>query len=226
MSSHFAGTRQHAPTLALLLALMLFGGRSAEAAPILDQQYTAIGTGSVIVSASQSIAQTFTVGMEGLLTSVEVQVARRAVPPDSDLILSIVNAATGTLTDVLATVAIDPSEVSTSFAFLAVDLSSFMLDVEVGQRLAIRLTTASPGTGGGINPYAWFGDFPGTYVGGTAFINNNPSLQRDMAFRTFVDPQAAAIPEPASLALVAVGLLGGASRWARRRRRSTDSFNQ
>jgi hypothetical protein len=204
--------------LATAVSAALAYGETAHAAPILDQQYVGFnGLGSVNIQPTQAITQIFTVGIDGILSSVEVRLARDSNPvPTQGLTLSIIDAPGGTpnFSSVLASAFISASSVTGAFTFVPVDLSAASLSVTVGQRLGIYLTTTAPvSTGGGINPYGWFADLPGVYAGGDSFVNTTRHTTRDYAFRTFVDPQA---PEPAMLALIGAGLFGTALRRRRR----------
>jgi hypothetical protein len=195
------------------------------AAPILDQSFEAMSSplNGHIISSTQTPAMTFTVGITGTLTRVDVEVARSTTVPSSDLLLELRSTLPGggPSSEVLASVVIPAASVPTAFSFLPVDLTSANPQVTQGDLLAIVLQTSAPPSGGGINPYAW--ELDSGYPRGSSWIRPSGSTNFvsldpiDYGFRTFVEPaQAAPVPEPSSFVLLgtAVGLL---SYWRRRR---------
>jgi hypothetical protein len=191
-------------------------GGTAGATPIIDQSYVATAPfNAFIVSDLQTISQTITVGVDGRLLEVLVQLARNEVQPPEGLTLSIVDTVEGVpdFSSVQATAFIAPESVPTSFGFVAVDLSSALLHVSVGQSLAITLTTPAPSTGGDINPYAWLhGEFAGaTYSGGQTFVTHLSGTfpsPADSGFATVVD----VVPEPDTIFLLSLFLAAASVR--------------
>lgn len=176
--------------LALIILLAITGVRSASASEVLDQSYIPIlHRGGLEVTENQPVAQTFTVGIAGMLTRIELVGINhhRCIVTMDDLVVELAPTLNGEPTlPVLATVALPPSAIPITSGTITVDFTSFSLPVEVGDVLAIVLRTSAEGS---QCTYAWDGDLGydggGTYVpwyaGGWIYIF------RDMAFQTFVD---------------------------------------
>ena len=203
----------------LALVALVFGARACNA-DMIDQSYLPAGNDPLIVELNQSLLQTVTVGMGGLLSRIEVEVASSGAPPASDLFLDILTTGPGGVpTDtVLASHAFAAADVPTAFTFLGFDLGSSAFAISDGDVLAIRLSATVNGSGG-IDPYAWDADFPSGYTRGAAFLNNNRgggdvAVSFSFGFKTYVR----AVPEPASLAMMFVGGLALRTGMLRRRR--------
>jgi hypothetical protein len=206
--------------LALVATLVFAMPARAE---ILDQSFEAFSSppNGHIVSNIQWVAQSFTVGIEGTLTRVEVEIARNTVAPSADLLLEIrrvLPGGGGFEPGAFATAAIPAASVPTSFSFHPVDLSAAGVAVKPGDVLAIALQTSAP-AGGGLNPYAW--ELDSGYPGGGSFIarptfgqDYTPNPPVDYGFRTFVQP----IPEPSGAVLLGVGAMAliVTRRWRKR----------
>lgn len=188
---------------ALVLACTANPGR-AGAAPVLDQQYDpgSSGGSAVVGELPQfnlvfDIAQTFTVGLSGLLTSIDVFMVKGNNPTEN-VTLEIQTSAGGIHSSAgtgLGSASLPPSAFSTSGGFVSFDLSSQNIQVLAGQTLAFVLS--SPQNFSGSNRYDISfnnanGGYPGGAVcqgnvdtGGCAAIGGDSS--RDSRFRTFVD---------------------------------------
>ncbi len=161
---------------------------------VVDQMYTdTTGLGGLQITDSQPVTQTFTVGVTGQLVRIDaMRVKQYNCAAAEDLRVKLVTTSGGVpTTTVLATVSFASEDVPPAggqAAELFVDISAYDVHVTAGDVLGIRLETDASG-GAGMCNYAWTGDAPGSYAGGSAFIGNltTPNL-RDMDFRTLVLP--------------------------------------
>jgi PEP-CTERM motif len=195
----------------LALALMCVTPATSDASPILDQSQTTVGDGIFICSGTPTTftvcGQSFTVGLTGTLTSVDFYLNDVVGTPEAAL-----------YTDVSSSGATLAQTSATALAFGGDGFYSFLFNypVSVGDVLFFGLLQESGDSFSG--PLLG----PDPYVAGGAFAFASPNLffseSADSTFRTFVDTDAAAVPEPATLTLLALGMAGmGARRWRQRK---------
>jgi hypothetical protein len=209
-------------TLAVVgLAVAPINTARATGVPQVDQQLIAMEAAGVAVDYSQSWGQTFTVGLPGVLTRIDLQLGRDAganQPLQVELRRTV-----GGLPDLmpealLFSTSLDPSAVpiliTTSSFTVSIDLSPAPPTVTPGDQLIILLTSASD------HWYLWTtGYWPGDmYPNGSAVKRGYPDYSNwvvqdgwDSGFRTWVT-----VPEPT--ALLPIGLLLLALQRRRRRR--------
>lgn len=224
--------------LALALVLVLAGAsRPAEASLILDQQFAPGDLNFYAIIGELTRAQTFTVGTAGRLARVEVLLdTSEAAAFDRQFQIIPTNASGvpvyGTAPLASFTIAVPGKTGSSVLGFYGADLTSFGLMVSPGDVLAI----VDVGAQAPDNGHWWVGRFtePPTYTGGafyttkygspgslsTLYSLDERTTRYDVGFKTWVDdltPDTPAIPEPATLALVGLGLAG--IRLARKRQR-------
>jgi hypothetical protein len=206
----------------LLSVVAVFLATSAAAAPVLDQQTTgSSGNGTFIETSAtffQELAQTFTVGLAGELVQVNVALGISGSRTNLGTLTLHLREGDGTNFPSgpdLATVSVAAStfpNFSSATPFASFDLSTFDVDVDLGDFLAVVLTHDASGD------VTWEHDAGNAdYLGGTGIFRNSnggQALTVDFRFQTFVEP--AVVPEPGTLTLLSAGLVG--IGWVRRRR--------
>lgn len=192
-------------TVGVLVGSGYAAAQSCTAPELPDQDNFAVdGLGSMEVTATQSVAQTFTVGLAGLLTRVEMTLSQNRGVPTEDLVFDLVTTdGTGAPTTTqIAHVVLPPSAIPPTMGLVSVELTSLGISVSVGEVLAIVLSTNAPGN---AEDYGWRGGISGSYARGASFTHGL-ERSRDMAFRTFVCSQDA-IPTVSAWGLIVVTLL-------------------
>jgi hypothetical protein len=195
----------------IALAFVFASAGNAVSQVILDQHLEpAAGNLSSGIDSGFSKAQTFTVGVTGVLARIEVLLALGNGPGD---LLVDVRPTSGAVPVesaalALASARLPFSTVPPAFGFVSVDLSSFAAPVTTGEVLAIVLRAENASFSwlgdAGSNSYpagAHYFEVPGFSSWAPTVIGND-----DMGFRTFVD--VSAVPEPSSLTLIALGAIG------------------
>jgi len=187
--------------------LVATGVQASFAVSVIDQFFVpgAIPTLSASVFDWAPKGQTFTVGIPGTLTEVEVYIAREN-QATSPLLFGLLGTTGGVPDDGQPTLSLMPipaASVSETLGWLSIDVSSHGLTVSRGDVLAIELVGTTRN-----NDYQWYGDWHASYSGGNAY-NKFPgwtSLGSDyqLGFRTYVEP----VPEPSGTLFLAVSLGG------------------
>lgn len=182
------------PSMRLLAAFFSVAGVACAQTACLDQSYVPTATNGLEVTASQSVTQTFTVGLGGQLTRVEIALVNwhRGQPTQPLVVDLVATDASGVPTGApLASVTLAPAMVPPTRGPLAIDLTPFGIQVLPGEIYGIALSSAAAPRGA---TYAWWGEAPSTaYPGGQVFIRGTTSLSSwDLAFRTWVAVPAGA----------------------------------
>jgi hypothetical protein len=183
--------------MASIVLLIGIAGRAAGqvvAEPIILDQFQLDGSQqNQAIASSRSVGQTFTVGQNGILRSIELSLF--ALGSGGDLTIEMLDLSGGdlNLAPILGSVSIPPTALGPSPLTLdlnavtatLIDLSSLGITVSEGDLLAFRLTTQRTLPNLYAIRTAIFSDL---YSGGVYFTNNNPEggTLGDAAFKTFV----------------------------------------
>jgi hypothetical protein len=205
---------------------LLFHSSFSSASPILDQATLAPvpgaswggGFGCPCQSPGDffDIAQTFTVGRTGILTSVDLFMDATVGLgfPESDLLFDIRPTLAGVplTSNNSALIALQISKYSVPRVepeFCSVDLTSAHLNVVEGEQLAIVLRAMGGNYGFGgqpYNPYASGSLYGRSVISNPMWSVNFDPYHGDIAFRTYVDEPIQEVPEPATVMLMTLGL--------------------
>jgi hypothetical protein len=168
--------------------MFLFFAQVASAEEVLDQQSINMSGLGQQPSDAVEYAQSFTVGVSGTLSRVEVYILK-ILNVIQDLTVTIYDANSGVPTTALGSATLFSSTITGTAAFRSVDVSGLAIDVTAGDKLAFGLRK-NPDSGIHIMPF----DNADPYAGGNAFSRNlGPPIAAwqtqstwDFGFKTYV----------------------------------------
>ena len=214
-----------AQVLGATLLLLNVGMRDSYAGSVLDQQlnpasYAPFDLLSAGFGGTQNLAQTFTVGITGTLSEVDVSIERFAFnPPTGTLFMQIRTTTAGVPAAdpsflIQASVPESALPIAGNYGFVAFNVLSAGLQVTQGEQLAIVLLAPNF-----ANPVSWIGVQGDPYPAGSSFQEDEPDFgwlpsfpAGDYGFETFVS-----VPEPSTLTMLSVACLAGVACVSRRR---------
>lgn len=209
----------------LVLAATLGSAPMLRADPIrvTDQQHltTRIGGLGVVGEANVFLAQTFTVGLTGTLTRIDLNVffphddfSRFTDPLSIQLRTTAGGTPTNTVVDAITVAPQNLPGFADRFGLTA--FSGFGVNVTAGDALAIVLTTGTTGNfGWGLGACCYGGGAAQWTANGGAFVPITFPGAPEFLFRTWVEADVTPTPEPGTMLLAATGV---AALVARRRR--------
>lgn len=200
--------------LLLTVALWCAPASPVAAEPGVDQELGDPSNGNRIVGNQRDLAQTFTAGLSGVITRVDVKVSiPTTAPVPYDLVVDLRHTDAFGLPAASDTDVLDRRVVPASIFPTFLDpldfsaIEGLAVPVETGEELALVLRSPSSPTG--VSPYDWRTGAPGDpYPGGINACRGTEialcesgwaALSGDMQFRTWVDPSLrvdASVGEP------------------------------
>jgi hypothetical protein len=181
-------------------------------AATLDQENPLItspsGFTALSVANNFTQAQTFTSGLTGTLSRVTVGINRNFNTTE-DITLSILTTdSAGAPGSLLTSTSLTPANIDTEISLVSFDVSGANLILEVGDILAIQLTSPAANDFPFEERYQW--QLGASYARGQSFTNGSGRLRsEDFVFQTFVTTVPESIPESSfTLSILALGTLG------------------
>jgi len=205
---------------AMVLALVFLNANPGNSQPVLDQVSSfEPHTNPVYASLRyRDIAQSFTVGITGFLTKIELPLLRNP-SMNSTIVVDIRKTHLGlpieSNIDILGFIEIPFTEIGTTLPRLFVPLDGFRIFVEQGDILAMVFRLPfQVGNDGEISTSLLSNNI---YTGGSAYLRDNfdaPGIWKntnsedfDLVFKTFISQRLPAVTEPSALIAFTIAYL-------------------
>jgi hypothetical protein len=205
------------------LATMLLAVTTAYAVPTLDQSQYDFNTGipfefrdpgAGFFLPNYPVGQSFTAGLTGLLTNIQVGSNGPASPPDGTMTMEVRSGdgVAGTLLGAVTVSYLLPSPFDSlhTMWILDVDVTSLGINVAAASQYTFLFTSV---TGGDLIDRGILAQESNPYAGGRAYSGpgyGDAVAPWDLQFKTFVDQGSAggSVPESGSVLLLTAGALG------------------